>query len=180
MNDTYEYGSISPKSENVVEPPAELAADSAAEQNLLQQLSEVVSKHIRRQDVFIEVPERPGVTVRVSPNVQQSQMKQWRKQAGDNTKDGMDATKFAARVIAATTTGIFLHGEEVTNAEGASISFASRELLEMTDTQVPVPDCVIAFFGIDPHVEAAALAIMDRAGYGDDVNSEEEADPTVR
>jgi hypothetical protein len=69
MNDTYEYGSISPKSENVVEPPAELAADSAAEQNLLQQLSEVVSKHIRRQDVFIEVPERPGVTVRVSPNV---------------------------------------------------------------------------------------------------------------
>jgi hypothetical protein len=176
MNDTYEFGSVSPKPEKA----EEAAVEETVEQNLLDQLSEVVSKHVRRQDVFIEVPERPGVTVRVSPNVQQSQMKQWRKQAGDNTKDGMDATKFAARVIAATTTGIFLRGEEVTNAEGASISFASRELLEMTDTQVPVPDCVIAFFGIDPHVEAAALAIMDRAGYGDDVNSEEEADPTVR
>jgi hypothetical protein len=176
MNDTYEFGSTSPKAQEVDES----AIPATVEQNLLAQLTEVVSKHIRRKDVFIEVPERPGVSVRVSPNVQQSQMKQWRKQAGDNTKEGMDATKFAARVIAATTTGIFLHGEEVTTADGASISFASRELLEMTDTQVPVPDCVIAFFGIDPHVEAAALAIMDRAGYGDDVNSEVEVDPTER
>jgi hypothetical protein len=31
----------------------------------------------------------------------------------------------------------------------------------------------MAFFGLDPHVEAAALAIIDAAGYGDTVEQTE-------
>ena len=46
----------------------------------------------------------------------------------------------------------------------------------MTNTTRPIPECVQAFFGLDPHVESAALAIMDAAGYGDDV---ETVDPTM-
>jgi hypothetical protein len=41
----------------------------------------------------------------------------------------------------------------------------------------PIPDAVIAIFGLEPHVEAAAVAIMEAAGYGDSV---ETVDPTVR
>ena len=43
----------------------------------------------------------------------------------------------------------------------------------MTGTKRAVPDCVLAFFGLDPHVESAALSIIDAAGYGDTVESTE-------
>ena len=103
-DETFEYGSTTPT----------VADDAAteAEPNLLAQLGEVVSKHVERKTIFIEVPERPGVTIRVSPNFGQPQLKAWRKQAGDGTKNGMDSVHFAARIIAACTTGIFLKGDE--------------------------------------------------------------------
>ena len=45
----------------------------------------------------------------------------------------------------------------------------------MTQTTRAVPDAVRAFFGIDPHVEAAALAVLEAAGYSDTVDT---TDPT--
>ena len=47
----------------------------------------------------------------------------------------------------------------------------------MTNTTRPLPDCVKAFFGIEPHIEAAAVAIMEAAGYGDTVDA---VDPTIQ
>jgi hypothetical protein len=150
-------------------------APKAKEPTLLARLRAEVAKKIERPEVFIEVPERPGVTVRISPNITQHQMRSWRKQAGEDTKAGFDPNRFACSVIGHTTTGIFVDGQEVTNDDGASLSFASPEILEMTDSVRPIPDGVRAFFGIDPHVEAAALAIMEAAGYSDSV---ETVDPT--
>ena len=63
----------------------------------------------------------------------------------------------------------------VTNDDGIYLTFASPEIMAMTNTTRPLPDCVREFFGIDPHVEAAALAIMEAAGYSDTV---ETVDPT--
>ena len=57
------------------------------------------------------------------------------------------------------------------------MNFASAEVLNMTGTDRPVPDAVRAFFGTDPHLEAAALAILEAAGYGDTV---ETVDPTKK
>jgi len=45
----------------------------------------------------------------------------------------------------------------------------------MTEAARPVPDAVRAMFGVDPHVESAALAILDAAGYSDTVAA---VDPT--
>ena len=36
-------------------------------------------------------------------------------------------------------------------------------------------DCVREVYGLDPHIEAAALAILDASGFNDDV---ERVDPT--
>ena len=46
----------------------------------------------------------------------------------------------------------------------------------MTGASRPVPEGVRNFFGTDPHVEGAALAILEAAGYGDTVDVVE--DPT--
>lgn len=146
--------------------------DDVESDNVLSQLKAVVGKKVMRPEVFISVPERPGVQILVSPNITQQQLRAWQKNAGSETKNGVDATKFACQVIGHTTIGIYLNGEEVFE-DGRSLGFASPSVLKMTGATRALPDAVIAFFGLDPHVEAAALAIIDAAGYGDSVEQTE-------
>jgi hypothetical protein len=170
MSDTYDFTKAS-------SPEGSLSVSSGADttESTLDRLREKLALKVERSPILIEVPERPGVTVRVSPNITQHQMRAWRKNSGEGTKPGFDPTKFACYVIGHTTTGILIDDEEVFSEAGNPLSFASPEILEMTSTTRPLPDCIQAFFGLDPHVEAAALAIMEAAGYGEDV---EMVDPT--
>lgn len=138
--------------------------------SVLSQLKEIVNKKVKRDEVFIEVPERNGVKILISPNITQNQLKAWQKTAGAETKNGIDATKFACLVLANTTTGVFLNNKEVLDDGGDSIGFASPVMLEMTGAGRAV-EAVSAFFGLDPHVEAAALAVLDAAGYGDTIET---------
>lgn len=171
MSNTYDFSGS-----DASEPTPVTRTTSSGEPTVLDRLRKELSKKVERAEVQIEVPERPGITVRVSPNITQHQMRSWRRQAGEGTKNGFDPTKFACTVLGHTCTGILIDGEEATNEDGAPLTFASPEILDMTATTRPIPDCVQAFFGLDPHVEAAALAVMDAAGYGDDV---EAVDPTM-
>ena len=157
----------------IIPPSAE--SSGSTEPSILSQLKKVIEGSVKRPDIFVEVPERPGVTVRISPNVTQHQLKSWRKNAGEDSKSGMDTLKFACSVIGHTTTAIAFNGEIVTDENGNEVNFASPEILEMTKTTRALPDCVRAFFGLEPHVEAAAVAIMEASGYGDSV---ETVDPT--
>lgn len=171
MTDTYDFtGSSKPSTTS-----DKLAATSEPT-TALDRLRQELARKVERPTILLEVPERPGVSVRISPNITQHQMRAWRKNAGEGTKPGFDPTKFACYVIGNTTTGIVIDDEEVFSDEGNPLSFASPEILEMTNTTRPLPDCILAFFGLDPHVEAAALAIMEAAGYGEEV---ETSDPTM-
>lgn len=143
--------------------------------SVLDQLKETLSKKVERAAVFVEVPERPGITIKVSPNISQHQIRSWRKNAGEDSKNGMDATKFACAVIGHTTIGIYVNGEQALDEDGIELTFGHDDVLKMTSTTRPIPDCVRAFFGIDPHIESAALAILEAAGYSDTV---ETVDPT--
>lgn len=146
------------------------------EDTVLDRLRETISKKVERPVVYIDVPARPGVKLRIAPNITQNQMKSWRRNSGEDTKNGMDATKFACYVVGSCTTGIMMDGEEVLDSDGNRMNFASTDILDMTGAARPVPDAVRAFFGIDPHVESAALAVLDAAGYSDTVEAE---DPTM-
>lgn len=151
------------------------SAELPSNETPLQKLSSVIKRKVERPVVYIPVPERPGVKVKISPNITQNQMRNWRKQAGEDTRNGMDATRFACSVIGHTTIGILFDDEEVFDDNGNELTFASPAILEMTQTTRPLPDCVREFFGVDPHIEAAALSILDAAGYSDSVDVE---DPT--
>jgi hypothetical protein len=142
-------------------------------ETVLDQLKTVIAKKVSRSDIFIKVPERPGVQLLVSPNITQNQLRAWQKNCGSESKNGLDAVKFACTVIGHTTKGIYLNGEEV-NENGHPLGFASPSVLEMTGTARAIPDCVQNFFGLDPHLESAALAIIDAAGYGDTIEAEKE------
>ena len=145
------------------------------EETNLDRLKALISQKVERDVVLLEVPDREGVHLRISPNITQAQMKAWRKNAGEETKNGLDPTKFACQVIGQSCVGIEIDGQEVFDEVGNSLNFAAAEVLEMTGTTRPVPDAVRAFFGTDPHIEGAALAILESAGYGDTVDV---VDPT--
>lgn len=163
------------KTEEETAKKPEKAAAKKDEPTLLDRLREKVSQKVERQVVYLEVPERKGITLKISPNISQHDMRRWRKSAGEDTKNGMDATKFACGVIGHTTVGICIDDQEVFDEDGYPLTFSSQEILDMTETTRPLPDAVRAFFGVDPHLEAAALAILDAAGYGDTVDT---VDPT--
>ena len=170
MSDTFDYTDSSAASTSDTS-----ASSKTKEPSVLAKLREEVSKKIERPDVTIEVPERKAISVQFSPNITQTQMNAWRRNAGENTKAGMDATKFACFVIGHTCRAILVDGQEATNEDGAPLTFASPEILEMLDVSRPIPDGVRAMYGLDPHVEAVALAIMEAAGYNDSVDT---VDPT--
>lgn len=157
------------------DPKPDPLTSKPAEKTVLDRLRSEISKKVTRPDIIINVPERPGVSIRVSPNISQGQMKAWRRNSGENSKAGFDAIRFACQVIAHTTVAILIDDEEAIGDHGYPLTFGSPEIMEWTETTRPWPDAVQAFFGLDPHVEAAALAIMDHAGYGEEV---ETADPT--
>jgi hypothetical protein len=148
----------------------------APEAKLLDKLKDAIQKKVERPVVRLDVPERPGVSLRISPNITQHQLKQWRKQSGEDTKQGLDSIKFSCHVIGHTTVGVIFDGEEVFDENGYELNFAADEILQMTDTTRPIPEAVRAFFGVDPHLEAAALAILDASGYSDTVDT---SDPTM-
>jgi hypothetical protein len=177
MSDTYDFSTTSElNTETSKGASGGKAKKDETEVSVLDRLREQLAKKVERPRILIEVPERPGLAIEVSPNITQHQMRAWRKNAGEGTKPGFDPTKFACYVIGHTTTGIYMGTEEVLAEAGHSLSFASQDILDMTGTTRPIPDCIQAFFGLDPHVEAAALTIMEAAGYGDDV---ETVDPTT-
>lgn len=152
------------------------ALSSMESNNVLNKLKAVVQKRVERQTVEINVPEREGVSLLISPNITQNQLKAWRRNAGEDSKTGLDTVKFACAVVGHTTTSILIDGQVAVDDGGRELTFASPEILEMTGTTRPLPDCVKAFFGTEPHIEAAAVAIMEAAGYGDTVDA---VDPTM-
>jgi hypothetical protein len=172
---TTENNSLYTPEEPAKTPKQPVLAKATPDETLLQKLTNTINKKVERQAVHIDVPERPGVSIKISPNITQNQMRQWRKNAGEDSRNGMDATKFACSVIGHTTVGIYMNGEEVFDEDGNELTFASPLVLKMTETTRPLPDCVREFFGVDPHIEAAALAILDASGYSDTV---ETVDPT--
>lgn len=165
-------------SEPATKPPTKAKAATVAlpvEETPLDRLKTLISQKVERTVVLLEVPDREGVHLRISPNINQAQMKAWRKNSGEETKHGLDAIKFACMVVGQTCVGVDIDGAEVFDEAGNSLNFAAPEILIMTGTTKPVPDAVKAFFGTDPHVEGAALAILEAAGYGDTI---ETVDPT--
>lgn len=150
--------------------------EKKAKPTILEQLRTEVAKKVERPEIEIPIPEREGVTVRFSPNITQNQLRAWRRNSGENSKDGFDPLKFACYVVGSTCTSILINDEIATSEDGINLTFASPTILEMTNDNRPIPDGIRHFYGIDPHLESTALAILDSAGYGEEV---EEINPTI-
>ena len=148
--------------------------DTGAQPKILEALREELGRRVKRPDVYLEVPERPNMAIRFSPNLTQHQIRAWRRASGEDTKAGLDTTKFSCFVLANTCTGIMLDGEMVVNENGEELVFGDEAIINMLGAE-RVSDAIKAIFVVEPHVEGAALAVMEAAGFNDSV---EMVDPT--
>ena len=73
--------------------PIDSVASAPGSESPLGRLKETISKKVERSTILLEVPDREGVYLRISPNITQKQMKAWRRNAGDETKKGMDPSQ---------------------------------------------------------------------------------------
>jgi hypothetical protein len=142
--------------------------------NILDKLKSELSKKVRRPEIHLEIPERPSMVVRYSPNINQNQVRAWRRNSGEDTKNGMDATKFACYVLANTCSGVLIDNELVVDKNNEPVVFGSDEIMKMVDAE-RVHEAIRAISVVEPHIEATALAIMEAAGFNDSV---EQVDPT--
>lgn len=176
MSDVYSFGMTEDDGTDIeIDTPKGTPSEviSFDEPTMLSRLKDSLSKKVEREPVLLEVPERPEMAIRYSPNVTQHQIKTWRRQSGADRKEGLDGIRFACHVLANTCVGIVLGGNEVTE-NGAPVTFSHDSVMKMLGVG-RVFDCVREVYGIDPHVEAAAIAVLDAAGFNDSV---EQVDPT--
>ena len=146
--------------------------------NVLSQLRAIVAEEVNLPDVEIEVKMRPGVSVIYSPNISNAQLKSWRKKSTNRKTGELDNIKFACLVVGDTAREILVNGELAAEDDGSPLVFSSKEFADMMDVDMAqiVPHGIRDFFGVDAHLEATAMLILDNSGYGDDVEAEE--DPT--
>lgn len=161
--------------EQVATPRAQ-ARHQEKEPSILDKLRSELEKEVKRPEIHLQVPERPAMVLRFSPNVTQTQIRSWRRNAGEDSKSGLDATKFACFVLANTLTGIFIDGDLVTDDSGIPLIFGDEEIMGMLGVD-RVNDAIKAVYVIEPHIEASALAVMEAAGFNDSVD---EVDPTKK
>lgn len=149
------------------------------EPTLLEELIEEIAKKVEKPEIEIALPARPSVSLSFSPNITQYELRQWRRKSTEKKSGELDSLKFACQIVGHTCTGIYIHGEQVFDEDGNAITFGSPAVMKMTNTAVPIPDAIQAFFGIDPHIESAALAILEAAGYGEELTQEENPTKTI-
>lgn len=149
--------------------------DLGAEDSDLDQLDEELGA-IADTSTVLEVPLRPGYSIRCRTDFTGADLEKLRKAARDKRyADGLDGIKFAALLIAANTTAILRQGEPLALDGVSPVTFTTPELRARYGT-ANAADTVRAFFGREGHVDAAARRLTTEAGWGDDLYA---VDPTA-
>lgn len=132
---------------------------------------------ITTETVDLEVPLRPGYSVRCRTDFTGLDLDKWRKAARDKKFiDGIDTIKLAALLIGATCTAILKGGREVLS-DGAVVTFATAEFRGQLGTTV-VEQAVRRFYGQEGHVDAAGRRLLNEAGWGEEVYVVDPTTPT--
>lgn len=117
--------------------------------------------------IDLAVPTRPGWVLRCRANFGAKAVDGYRKAAADKRfTDKIDGGKMSALVIGANTVAILRNGVEV-NVDGKPATFATPAFRQALGAD-SVATAVRTVYGLDGHLEAAALRLMTEAGYGDE------------
>jgi hypothetical protein len=163
----------------VFDPPT--PAETRSDVSALEALREKLQAPVETEPVVINVPGRPGITIRCHTRMTQEERKAWQKRSEDRKTDRrrrgqdspIDEMKFACLVLANTCEAILVEGEEaLDDNSGAPLTFASRQLWDMVGAAEP-SRAIRNLFGIDAHVLIASGEVILASGFDDDLEVEE-------
>ena len=120
---------------------------------------------VDRAPIEIPIPDKPGWTLRIKPQIDDSQMRRWTKTAA-GTDGNVDQLTLSRLVIAELCIAICKDGEPVLDADGAPLSFGSPELRDGSPSlkRASNADMVSAIFGNPVHVMQAGQVITEAVG----------------
>lgn len=150
--------------------------DATPSPRVLDLLREDLQREAEDDTVLLDVPERPGYSVRYGAKVPYERYAAWTKHAEDRSiLGGVNLHRMGRVVLANCCRGILRQGEELV-LDGKPLTFTSPALWEMLGASDAV-SAVDAFYRRDAHVIASSIEVISQAGYGDRIN-EADADPT--
>lgn len=156
-------------------PDAEAATGTTA----LDDLKRILAADASNAPITLPIPNRPGMGIRYDTNIDAVRAEHWQRRSIDVKTKRMDMVRFGTFVIAATGQCVIIDGKDA-QKDGENIRPASvtiRESLGLPDGSTPYA-IIRALFGSDGHIISASDRIMSAAGYGSEIETEEE-DPTI-
>jgi hypothetical protein len=140
-------------------------------------LQEILSQEVENEPITLEVPNRPGVTIKFDTNIRSEDIDFWRKQSttrADRRRgggDAVDSVKFAALVVYNKAECFLVDGEEVILPNGEELSFVHQDTLKQIFGIVAATpmELVKKVYASDAHVLAAGGQIVEAAGYGEEL-----------
>lgn len=144
----------------------------------LEGLRAALASPVQTEPITLNVPGRPGVTIRCHTRMTQEERKAWqnrskKKVRGIGKEPEVDEMRFSCLVIANTCEAVSFHGVDAHDAEDTPLTFRHKQLWEMVGANDP-EDAIRRLFGVDAHVLLASGEILLSSGFDDDLSS----DPT--
>jgi hypothetical protein len=132
-------------------------------------LDKALSADVTFEPVVLEVPKRPGMSVRFSTDITDEKMNGWTKRSEDRkAPGGQDNLVYCSLIIATQCEALLMHGQEVHDDGGNPYTFGHKAIRERFGVQT-AREAVRRVYGADPHVYLVANEILEKSGFGDRV-----------
>ena len=153
-------------------------SEESNDTTVLASLKEELKRVVKNAPITLQVPSRPGMSIKFDTNVEAKTLQMWRKASNNKSMpDNFDSLKFSSIVIANQATEIFFKGDLAVDESGEVLNFKNQKFLEMLDAPKAV-EGVRKLYGVDGHIFIAADEILRAAGY-DSEGQEQQEDPTL-
>lgn len=161
--------------DDIITGSDEFVTDS---KTVLAALKEELQREVRLDPITLNVPSRPGMSIRFDTNVESGTIQMWRKQAQNKSmQDNFDGLKFSSLVVANKAEAVLFNGVVAMTETGDELNFKNPDLLTMLGANRAL-EAVRKLYGLDGSIFVAADEILKAAGY-DQEGSEQQTDPTL-
>lgn len=154
----------------------------------LDRLGQVLAEDTRTENYHHRIPKRRILRVILDPNIDGDKFQAWQRRAtqkgvrADGTGSNIDAMRLASIVVGNQMVGLEIATkdggwEEAYDDNGEPLTFRSprlREMLAPGNTSVSASELVKKLFGNDGHLLECSRVLVEKAGYGDDSESEDD------
>lgn len=154
----------------------DFTAPPRTDKSILSELASELEAKLDEGTVILQVPDRNGLSVEFSKNIDVAEIAQLRKNAvPKGTPQEVAEFQFSQALLVAKCRSIIKGTTVLMVNDDEPMTFTSRELHDLLGT-IGAEDTVEKFYAKQPHVTATANALLMEAGYADQVVR----DPTRR